>query len=92
MSLAELIARARQKPEAERRRLAGILTVIASSLVVIVWVVNLKIGLNSFQTNVAATPPPSPFNQMAGVAFGNLAAIKDGFVTVTRGLMSVIGM
>ncbi len=84
------INKLRAKPDHHRRAWSFGLAVGFTSIIAIVWAINLSfvVGPSSLAKQEIK---PSPFNQVAGVAVSNLGAVKDGVVTVFGDLFNLIG-
>lgn len=82
----------RSKPAHHRHIWTLGLSVGFTSVIAIVWALNLSLGLYG-NTNLAKQErqaKPSPFSQVAGVATTNIDIIKNGIVTVFSDLVSLL--
>ena len=83
------IEKLRAKPEHHRRRWAFGWSVALTGIIVIVWVINLSLTLSAGGLTAPQPEPVSPFGQVAGAMVDNIAAIKNGFLTVVGDLVSL---
>lgn len=81
----------RAKPEHHRRAWAAGLSIGFTSIIAIIWAINLSLTVSSSATIAKQEPKASPFAQVAGVAASNIGAVKDGVVTVFSDLFSLFG-